>query len=711
MIIPFLKNLKIGKKIGRSFLILLLILLVTNGITLYTLNQSVALTTELQQDIYPTQSAILDLATLIKDSRSYITNWVFMQSYEVDKRQLEFIHDSLYQQEKNRILKISKSSGDTVLENKISDVLRAFEDILVDQRAIMNTLSEPADYEDPLNLFTAEDLVESKIFPETAKLIGDLELLYDSQSAYSSVISNTLSNSFESLQWRIILMALFSVLFVLFISKVLTRSITVPLKLVNARISDLRKGIITEKLSLRRRDELGSMAKSINALIDQFRSYAEFARKIGNGNLSTDLEKASEDDVLGQSLLAMRDNLHHVITETNKVVFEAGSQGKLSSTIPTQERLGAWHELSVSINELLRSISSPLLEIQDIMTRISDGDLSVTYKGHTNGDIKILIDSLHLALSNLKELLSEILVNAEDIESSTLGMLTASQEMNTNTSQIADSIAEMSLGAQKQVRQIEEVSQITENILKSAEEMETKSNEIHQAASLGLKHSDEGAVRVQEVSRDMDLIMNSSNTTLECIKILEERSNQISLVLKIITDISSQTNLLALNAAIEAAQAGQAGRGFAVVAEEVRKLAESSNQSAQEIGSLIKKVQSDSGNALKAIEHTSDLIHRCFDSTKYANESFTEILRSSQEIAELSKEIKLSTDLQRNDVKHMVNITEAVIVIAEESATGSEQIASSASELSAGMNQYTEKSKDLSEIAKRLKSGINQFKL
>ena len=151
-------------------------------------------------------------------------------------------------------------------------------------------------------------------------------------------------------------------------------------------------------------------------------------------------------------------------------------------------------------------------------------------------------------------------------------MLSASEEMNTNTGEIASAIAQMSSGAQNQVSKVDESSNLVESILRSANDMGEQAEEINRAAQGGADSSDMGLKMVNKVGFSMKDIKAFANDTNESIKVLTERSKEITRVLGVITDIASQTNLLALNAAIEAAQAGDAGRGFAVVAEEIRKL-------------------------------------------------------------------------------------------------------------------------------------------
>jgi methyl-accepting chemotaxis protein len=706
-----LQDVRIGGKIGRSFLFLVVIILFNAVLTLLTLNKGVSLVGILKNDVEPVQKALTDFIALAKDSKTYATNWVYMQGYEVDKKRLKDIHTTGYPEQKETLQSIVDRATDSTFQAGLAKCVADFEQILKDQAEIMSSLGQASDYEDAWTLFVTEELVQSNIVPQTETLVAELDGLLAVQNELSTSISSSMTGSFHDLRVRIILMTILSFVFALLVSRILSKSITGPTHELKEKIGDLRQGRIVDEIVMDRKDEIGEMGQDVNMLIGRFRAYSEFASQIGEGNLDARLQIASDEDVLGQALLSMRDNLKEVIEETNQVVEMAGQNGKLSASMEGKNKLGAWKYLSESINQLLGSIARPLLEIKGVMHHLSNGDLTARYQLEAEGEIKELADSLEMALDNLRRFMESIIHSAAVIDGYTTEMLTTSQEMNNSTAEIATSISEMSQGASRQVSKIEESSSLAENILKSAEQMDKKAQTINSAAEQGVSSSDKGAVVIKVVSEGMEEIKGASANTLNTIQVLEQRSEQISMVLKVITDIASQTNLLALNAAIEAAQAGDAGRGFAVVAEEVRKLAENSKNSAKEISNLIHDVQIDTRTALEAVEHTSELVLKCSESTVQANASFEEIQKSNRQILGLSKEILEATNAQRKDIKNIVDITETVVVIAEQTAAGSEEIATSATELSSGMQDYSEKFQHLVEVANDLKEGIGRFKL
>lgn len=499
------------------------------------------------------------------------------------------------------------------------------------------------------------------------------------------------------------------VLFIIILK--ISNYITSSIEKSNDLLKDLALGDLNQnkKLIVDSTDELGQMAGSVNVLVDELVKKAEFSRKIGEGNLDLTFEVSSDQDVLGHSLLSMRDNLKTVLDDVKAVVEEAGTAGNLNARIQTSAKQGGWKDLSDSVNNLLQSVSAPVMAVNDIVNAMAEGDLTKRFRSEASGDMARLSGNLNKALDSLTELLMNIAKNANFVDESSAEMSVVSEEMNTNTKEIASAISEMSNGAQTQVSKVDESSNLVEGILKSSNEMGERAETINEAAKQGVDSSGKGLDMVNKVVFNMVDISEYSSKTHQSIQILTERSAEITRVLSVITEIASQTNLLALNAAIEAAQAGDAGRGFAVVAEEIRKLAEDSRNSAKEIEKLVSDVQSDTREAAKVIDIMSQTVRNGEQASKEASDVFKEISETSDRTFRHSQEILEATKLQVKDINAVVAITENVVVIAEETAAGTEQVASSATELSSGMMGYTEKSQQLAKVAEDLKSGISKF--
>lgn len=350
-------------------------------------------------------------------------------------------------------------------------------------------------------------------------------------------------------------------------------------------------------------------------------------------------------------------------------------------------------------------------EVNRVVSAMASGDLTQRYTVDSKGELKVMGDSMNAAITNLNNLLSNISQIANLVASSAEELLTKGEQMKNTTQEVASATQQMAEGAQQQAQQTDESSKLIEGVLKSANEMGKKAETINVAAERGQKSASEGLSTIRKVVENMSEILNSASTTSNSINVLAQRSEEIASTLSVITDIASQTNLLALNAAIEAARAGEAGRGFAVVAEEIRKLAEGSRKSAIDIEKVIREVQKDVNSAGKSIETMEVSVKSGNVASKEAELVFQNIEKTSLETLDLSKEIVDATFIQKDSINSTVKNIEKIVVVAEETASGTEQIASSGKELSQGMNEVTATSKDLANVANQLQDSVSKFKL
>jgi len=494
------------------------------------------------------------------------------------------------------------------------------------------------------------------------------------------------------------------------------RNVQMPLHQVSDQLVKLSKGDLVSLESgahdqTFRNDEIGGIQSSLAVYVQSLKNMERFATAIRKGNFNYEYKILSEKDILGYSLLAMRESLIEVINEVRMVTHQASEEGKLTARVSTQGRDGAWKELSESLNNLLVSFSGPLVTLNKVIKAMAQGDLTLRYQEGSKGDVLDMASNLNMALVNLDGLLHQVSKNASIIEESTSEMRVSSGEMNINTNEIANAIAEMSNGAQTQVTKVDEASNLIEGILKSSTEMGQRAENIHHAAKQGVDSSEKGMQMINNVMQGISEISSSSRKTDDSIKVLTERSREISRVLRVISEIANQTNLLALNAAIEASAAGDAGRGFAVVAEEIRKLAEDSRNSAREIEKLVTDVQTDTQQAAKVIAEMNKSVSLGEQTSRSAAEVFNEIYHTTNDTLRHSEDILNATKQQIKDINNVVAITESIVVIAEETAAGTEQVASSATELSSGMVNYDQKIQKLAEIAESFKEGISMVKL
>ncbi len=405
------------------------------------------------------------------------------------------------------------------------------------------------------------------------------------------------------------------------------------------------------------------------------------------------------------------EQLKHAVTETREVVTEAIKSGNFRARIDLDNKEGEWRDLADTVNQLFDTVMKPFDSINRIVNKMAVGDLTDRYTEESHGEIKQLATNLNLAMDKLSALLSAIVKQSVEIKDACDEMLINSMEMTQNTSEIAASTNEISTGAKRQVAQVDESSTLIEGILGSAAEMKNQSDSINETAKMGVEKSSQGKELIGNVDSGVKEFLTFSEGTNEAVGNLAQRSSEINRVVRIIKDIAAQTNLLALNAAIEAAQAGDAGRGFAVVAEEIRELAEGSKKSAVEIENLVASVQQDSESTINMISNMSTIVEQINKATIESKTAFEEMFNFSNETLMKSELIAKAGGFQKDNIHNVVKIINGVVVIAEETAAGTEQTATASSELSSGMTNFKDKSSLVAGIADGLSSEVSKFKL
>ncbi len=432
---------------------------------------------------------------------------------------------------------------------------------------------------------------------------------------------------------------------------------------------------------------------------------------------------------------------------------------------PTSEMLAGVHSLrttlillgalaliaiAAAVAVIATRFTRPIANIGAAAQRISEGDLDVTVTAHGEdevaqtarsfgrmvdylqekataaeamaaGDFAVAVearserDVLGRAFADMRAkvagMVREISAQTASVSASSQEMASSSDQAGRAIGEIAHAVSSVAAGAEQQVRAMDGAQQLSDQVVLASRESAQNAEQTNQAARDARRVVEEGIDAVEQVNAAMRAVEASSADATQAIQALGDKGERIGGIVETITGIASQTNLLALNAAIEAARAGEHGKGFAVVAEEVRGLAEGTQEAAATISQLIGEMQEETARAVQVVEAGADQTREGASTVDGARAAFTRIGDSVsdmtarvEQIAEAVAQIAAISERVQEEIT-------SVAAVAEESSASTEEVSASSQETSASTEEIAASAHELAATAERLEQLVGQFRV
>jgi methyl-accepting chemotaxis protein len=361
--------------------------------------------------------------------------------------------------------------------------------------------------------------------------------------------------------------------------------------------------------------------------------------------------------------------------------------------------------------DMLENTAVPLRELSKSAKAIASGDLSQSVNISAKGEVKDIVRSFKMMQSSIKDLVMDIQNTAGVVSTTSEELASSAEEMNASTQEVSSSIQQISRGSQSQADQVESTVNVMKEMSSSVQDVAKRSKATTESAKKTSENAENGRVSVRDTVTKMQEIQKVVKESADIIEGLGKRSEDITQIVNVITNITDQTNLLALNAAIEAARAGEHGRGFAVVAEEVKNLAEDSKEAAERISTMIKEIQIDTTKAVESMQHGTKEVEDGMEVVNKTDQVFGQITSMAMLTNDEIQAISSAADQQESGTEKIAKAIEDIASIAEETASASEESASSTEELTASMEDMTARAQELSEMAIALQRSASKFRI
>jgi methyl-accepting chemotaxis protein len=490
-------------------------------------------------------------------------------------------------------------------------------------------------------------------------------------------------------------------------NKALEKEIGDFVKSFNDNISEIEK----TKLDTKAKEKLAGLKTSLQNFRDVRAKVLELALQNKNAEayalyLSSGAPLAKEVTDKCSDLSKYEVEIAQKSNVDNKASFEKSIHIVISIILVSLVILGlsGWY--------ITKIIANPLNTIVLVCKELAAGDFQDKPRRILRKDeVGQVADALANTRDAIRKLMKHINESSELLAASSEELTASADQSAQAANQVASSITDVAHGAEEQLSVADSTSAVVQQMSASIQQVSVNANEVSGQSAQASTKADEGNKSVSKAINQMAHIEQTVTTSALVVAKLGERSKEIGQIVDTISGIASQTNLLALNAAIEAARAGEQGRGFAVVAEEVRKLAEQSQDAAKHIGKLIGEIQGETDRAVVAMNDGTREVKLGAEVVNDTGKAFQEIASLVNKVSSQTKEISAAIEQMAIGSQQIVGSVKKIDELSKRASSEAQTVSAATEEQSASMEEIASSSQSLAHLAMDLREAVGKFQI
>jgi methyl-accepting chemotaxis protein len=358
-----------------------------------------------------------------------------------------------------------------------------------------------------------------------------------------------------------------------------------------------------------------------------------------------------------------------------------------------------------------KRITKPITQLLDATQTIKNGNLNINISSMANDEIGKLAQNFNAMIVGLKDIIKQVAISAETVSAAAEELTACSEESAATTEQVMNTSVEISNSAEKQVHAANDAAKLVTQIVTNIQQISSDSSTVASVSEKTAQSAVVGGNSIEKAVHQMRNIETNVADSAEVVTKLGERSKEIGQIVDTIAGIAGQTNLLALNAAIEAARAGEQGRGFAVVADEVRKLAEQSQNAAKQIAHLIGEIQTDTDKAVIAMNKGSAEVKLGANMVSGAGSTFAEIITMTNQVSKQIQGISTAIESIAASSQQVVAAIQNINITSEDTARQTKEVSAATGEQAIAVEEINKAGQVLVETAEELQKSVRKFSL